>query len=276
MMSQSHHSDPGNKVLGRREPEPHERDRSYRRRRRPRWILIASIAVLCGSLAWGFGYHAARRIELHDIEVSRRRQEPVPEFPTPSRTADNNNSIMRLGLVADLDGTAIAYEAEADGLMIEGDGRFQAGLSVDQMAAILHVETKLIARRDWPLEIDPDAVLFRAQAGTLTELAKERSRKWRKEQALRGEKPYGVYGDWNVTNLAFTLSRLKRPSPNEQIVLAAISKAARGIMPERGEKIRAVGVARGELDRDKVALAGGMLPLEAQPPPPISNLNTEK
>jgi hypothetical protein len=45
-------------------------------------------------------------------------------------------------------------------------------------------------------------------------------------------------------------------------VLDAISKAARAIPPEPGDGIRAVGVSRGELERNTVVLSVGMLPLE--------------
>ena len=64
------------------------------------------------------------------------------------------------------------------------------------------------------------------------------------------------------TNSSFTLNRLRNPSAKEKIVLAAIARAAAGIMPKAGDLMRAVGVGRGELASGRIVLAAGMLPVE--------------
>jgi hypothetical protein len=233
------------------------------RRRSARWGRIAAVSLVAAIAVWAIGREAAQRIERQDIEVSSRRQEPAPGFPASRKVADNNNAIMRKGLVGDLDGTAIAYASEVDGL-VANDGRFQTGLTLEPMARILNVGVATISRPDAPHEIDPAAVLFKVQAGQLTEPARELSRKRRNEQALQGRKRDAVYGDWIVKELSFTLNRLNHPNEEERTVLEAISRSARAMMPQPGDKLRAVSVARGDLESGSVILTTGMLPLEAQ------------
>ncbi len=120
---------------------------------------MAALALVSALLAWGIGKGLSRRIEVDDIKRSSRRQEPLPGFPDPHLVAVYNNEIMRRGLVGDLDGTAIAYMAEADGL-VDKDGGFRTNLTLERMARILKVSGATIAKPDSPREIDPDAVLF--------------------------------------------------------------------------------------------------------------------
>jgi hypothetical protein len=167
---------------------------------------------------------------------------------------------MRMGLVANLDGTAIAYTAEGGRLVV--NGRFRTDLPLEQLARLLGVSVVSLANRQSPFEIDPDAELFSAQSGTLTENGKLVSRKLRERQVLEGKKAFAVYSEWVVTNFSFTLKRLKHPTDAEGIVLAAIVDAASGTMPKPGDKVRAVAVSRGEIGPDRIALAAGMLPLE--------------
>jgi hypothetical protein len=228
-----------------------------------RWGRIAAVALVAAVTAWAIGHVASKRIEDGDIEASSERQEPAPGFPASRKVADNNNAIMKRGLVGDLDGTAIAYAAEVDGL-VANDGRFQTGLTLEPMARILNVGVETISKASAPHEIDPDAVLFKVQSGRLTELGKELSRRRRKEQALQGRKRDAVYDDWIVKKLSFTLNRLKHPNEEEGIVLEAISRSARSMMPQPGDKVRAVSVNRGDLESGSVILTPGMLPLEAQ------------
>lgn len=226
----------------------------------PRWSRIVIVALAAAAAAWAFGRELARRIESQDIMVAARRQPPAPGFPPADPGADHNNALMRMGLVVNLDGTAIAYNGEADGLVC--DGQFRTDLPLADLACVLRIWPESIASRLAPHEIDPDAELFRAQAGTLTEESKERSRNLRRKQARTGKTPDAVVADFVVTNFSFTLNRLKHPTDQERKVLAAIARAATRIMPQAGDLIRAVGVGRGELAPGRMALAAGMLPVE--------------
>jgi hypothetical protein len=93
--------------------------------------------------------------ENHDIQIASRRQPPAPDCPVESRTADNNNMIMRMGLVGDLDGTAVAYTHEADHLVV--GGRFRIDLPLEQMASLLRISPDLLANPQAPAEIDSNA-----------------------------------------------------------------------------------------------------------------------
>jgi hypothetical protein len=235
--------------------------RTARHGHHPRWGRIAVVAVASAGAAWATGRETARRIENQDIETAAQRQPPSPGFPRQAPNVDLNNALMRMGLVANLDGTAIAYIGEADGLVI--DGQFRTDLTLVELAHILRVDLASIASRMAPDEVDPDAELFRAQIGTLTEESKERSRKIRREQARAGKTPDAVFADFENTNLSFTFNRLRNPNAQEKIVLTAIARAAVGIMPKPGDLIRAVGASRSELAPGRIALAAGMLPVEA-------------
>ena len=232
------------------------------RTRKPRWGHLGAIAIVGGAAAWAIGREAARRIENHDIQIASRRQPPATGCPVASRTADNNNMIMRMGLVGDLDGQAIAYTVDADHLV--DNGRFVIDLPLEQMAELFKTSPDLLEDPRSPDAIDPGAALFRAQAGTLTDSAKERSRKMRRRQVLDGKKPDAVVGEWVITDFIFTLDRLRHPNEQEMRVLSAIILAATETMPRPGDKIRAIGVNRSDLELGRVALGNGMLPLEAE------------
>ena len=223
-----------------------------------RWRWIGGSALIVCGIAWGAGGQLVRRIERRDIDQSSRRQEPPPGFPTPLQVAINNNRVMAMGLFADLDGLAIAYMAEADSL-VGPDGRFRDDLAITQIAAILKLDVDTLSK--------PDGVLFRAQSGRLTDTAKHVSRQLRKQQADKREEPQAVYAVWNTKDYAFTIYRLIHPTEDEKTVLDAISKAARAMMPQPGDGVRAVGVGRGEFERGGAVVAAGMLPLEATPRP---------
>jgi len=231
------------------------------RRRYARWGRIAAVALVAASMTWAIGRDVSKRIESYDIEIASRPQPPLPGFPKPSETVKKNNEIMRLGLVGDLDGMPVPYTAEADGLVSKADGRFLTDLSLEQMARILHVDPASISKPD-SHEIDPGAVLFKVQSGTLTPQAKIRSREGRKTQ------PWYVWSEWVICDFSFTLQKLRAPNEQERAVLTAISRAARQIPPEPGDKFRAIGVNRGEFDHGTI-ITPGMLPLESRLPPPV-------
>jgi hypothetical protein len=160
--------------------EPEVDGRTIRRRGYPRWGRIAALALIAAGTAWGIGREASRRIQDHDIAIASRVQPRAQGFPDEAPIAAHNNMIMRMGLVADLDGRAVAYTAEADGLVV--DGNFRTDFSLRELAAILHVRPESIAHPKSPGEINPDAVLFRTQAGVLTENARRTSRAFRSRQ----------------------------------------------------------------------------------------------
>jgi hypothetical protein len=165
-----------------------------------------------------------------------------------------------MGFIADLEGTAIAYTAEADRLVV--DGRFQLDLSLADLAERLGISAESIADPRSRGKVDPDAVLFTAQAGKLADETKTLLREIRKREALAGKPPSPVIGEWVVTKFAFTLNHLKHPSDDEKRILAAISRSAAEIMPQPGDGIRAVPVTGRDLDRGGVSVSAGMLPIE--------------
>jgi hypothetical protein len=230
------------------------------RHRYPRFGRIGAVVLVAAGVVWVIDRGTAGHVENDDIEPSSQRQPPLPGFPKPTRTADNNNRLNQLGVVANLEGTAIAYTAEADHLV--SHGRFRTDLRLDQVAAVLKVGTESIADPRSPDEIDPDAELFRAQAGTLTQKSKGLSRNMRRQQSLEGRTPDAVYAEWVLTDYSFTLNRLQHPTDEEQTVLTAIVRAAEESLPKAGDQIRAVGVNRGELAPGRISLAGGLLPVE--------------
>jgi hypothetical protein len=222
------------------------------------WPRIAAIAALATAGAFVLGHVASLPVE-KDGEVFTASEAPLPGFPPESHNAANNNMIARLGWVPDLDGTVVAYVGEADRL-VEG-GRFRTDISLDQMAAALMIIASSIANSRSPDEIDPDAELFRAHSGALTNESKESARALRRWR-LTGKIPNRFVQEWVIKEFSFTLNRLKHPSDEENSVLSAIVRAASGIMPARGDKVRAEGMSRGAFENGPVKLSIGMLPSE--------------
>jgi hypothetical protein len=89
----------------------------------------------------------------------------------------------------------------------------------------------------------------------------------RKQQADKREEPQAVYAVWNTKDYAFTIYRLIHPTDYEKTVLDATSKAARAMMPQPGDRVRAVGVGRGEFERGGAVVAAEILPFESTPRP---------
>jgi hypothetical protein len=206
-----------------------------------------TIVVLLGGLI--LGIPIAQRIQVAGDRADSQ-ESPLSQFPVPSRTNDNNNRIMAFGLVSDLDGIAVAYTSEADGL-VAPDGSWSHTLSAEQMAKVLRLDA-----------VVSDTILFRAQEGWLTADAKVISRRIRDEREAQGKPRDFVYPEWITRDYAFTRERLMHPTADDERVLDTISRAARAVPPEPGDGIRAVGVSRGELERGAVVLSAGMLPLE--------------
>jgi hypothetical protein len=230
----------------------------------PRFVStlgFAGSAVLAVALLWLIGRAAVPRALPDDDEFASTREDPLPGFPRASPAAEINNAIARSGLVVNLDGTAVAYTAEADGL-VGDDGQFRTGLSLAEAARILHRDPRTICRKDAPDELDPDAVLFRAQAGTILEESKKLARKLRFKQLQQGLPPDAAAGRWHTRDFAFTLNRIAHPDEEEETILAAISRSRRGVIPRPGDTIRAVAVDRGDLERGTAVVTPGMLPPE--------------
>jgi hypothetical protein len=234
-----------------------------------RWCYrIATFgAMACGGV-WVIGLAASNRMEKWDLETVASSEDPAPGLRHPRAVI--NNMISSKGWVPNLDGTAVAYAAEADGL-ISDDGRFRTDLGPREVAGILHLDVDAIIRAGSPHEIDSNAVLFRAQAGTLTESTRAACRKRRLEQVAQGLNPDAAFRDWNVRAFAFTIDRLQRPNVEEKVVLSAIARSKLLVVPRPGDSIRAVAVDRGELEFGKVALWPGMLPPEI----PLGSSNTQ-
>jgi hypothetical protein len=216
-----------------------------------------AIAALATAWVWAIGHGASRSSETDRSDIFAGREAPLPGRPPESRTVANNNMIARLGWVPNLDGTAIAYALQADRL-VEG-GRFRTDLSLNQTARALKISPSSIANPRFPDEIDPDAELFRARSGVLTEKSKESIRRFER-QLLAGMVPDPVVHEWVITDFSFTLNRLKQPNDDEKSVISAIVHAASEIMPDPDDKSRAVGVAREALGDGRVGLTPGMLP----------------
>jgi hypothetical protein len=241
-------------------PPEHEahNTKAIPRRRHLRWGRIAAGSFVAVLAVWGTSRWTANRIESNDID---RRQPALPDFPKPSRIAVIHNSDARLARVASLGGTAVLHTAEAPKLVSEG--RFLTNLPLTELALRLKVSPESIADPRSPAEVNPAAELFRAQVVTLTENAKERSRQMRKRQLQQGKAPDGVYAEWNVRIFSFTIKSLQNPTAEEAEVLSAII-AAKETLPQPGDKIRAVGVARGEIAPGRIATAAGYLPIQTK------------
>ena len=87
----------------------------------------------------------------------------------------NKNKDVQLRLPPDLDGTAVVYPIEVDRL-VGPDGSFCTDLSLSDLAGLLNVDPQTIARKGSNNEVDPDAVLFTAVMGRLSEQAKALAR----------------------------------------------------------------------------------------------------
>ncbi len=223
--------------------------------RSARWACIFTFAGICALSAWTAGKDLSSLIEAKNLDIAARRQEPLPNFPRPPITEVVDFAAR---YARDIDGIAVPYTAEADRLVLP-DGEFKTDLTIEEAATILRMDPSEIAKTDGSL--DPDATLFLANSGILTPEAKRWSRAMRAAQATKGEKPWQIYFEFTVTEYRFMLNKLKNPSQQERVILAAISRAARLILPKPGEGILAVGVNRGEFEHRSV-ITGGMLPLE--------------
>jgi hypothetical protein len=235
----------------------------HRRRRSGRWVTITVVAVIAAGTVWAIVRWTAQRIEESDIVAASLRQPALPGFPVESPAVYQNNVNAKFGRVPNLDGKAIPYAKQANGLVVGGEVRSDRPLA--ELAAILEVTHDSIADPRSHGQVDSDAPLFVAQTAILTEKAKEISRTMRIRQLREGKAPDAVFPEWIVMRFTFTRNRLKHPNDEEKIVLAAIVRAATpGFMPQPGDETRAVPLNRGELGPDRTAAAAGYLPSQTR------------
>jgi hypothetical protein len=174
-----------------------------------------------------------------------------------------NNETANLQLRPALHGTAVIYREEVSALVAK-DGHFQTDLPASRMALLLCRNPREITKRDSSSEIDPDAVLFTAVAGRLTEQGKELSRQLRDYQAREGVPQSGAGFGWVKTMHPFTLRSLISPTPEQKEILEAISRAARILPRQPGAKINAIGlpITDSDMTSAEVEFSAGFLPLE--------------
>jgi hypothetical protein len=240
---------------------------AIRRWRRPRWGSLAAVALVAAVITWIIGREASRRIEHDDIERASRRQPPLEGHPRPSKAAEINNLVAARGLAADLEGTAVIYP-EGVCSLVATDGTFKIDLSAQGMAELLDLAPHGIAKIGSASEIDPQAVLFTAVSGRLTERAKVLARRGREEQARLGRPASAVGNEWVKTVHPFSLNSLKSPTPPQKQILDAISRSARVVPRQPGEKFNAIGLpcTWEEVTSGEVTFFPGYLPLESPRP----------
>ena len=181
---------------------------------------------------------------------------PLWDFPT-SKIAEIHNQPPRTG--PDLDGIAVVFAEEAESLIL-AEGRFRTDLTAEQFSKTLNIELHAILLPDG--KINPDAVLFRAQAATLTPTGKALSLEMRKRQS--DPIPWAVYAEWNRQDFAFSLNKLRDPSDEERMILMAISRVPPFGRPRAGDGIKATGINRGQFEIQP-NITAGMLPYAALP-----------
>jgi hypothetical protein len=169
------------------------------------------------------------------------------------------------GWPVELEGLAIVYPDEVNPL-VRDDRSFRTDLTLAEMAKILNLPPESIAMRGEVTRVDPDAVLFRVALGRLSEDSKADCREVRAIAAReRWEISPEVY-EWVASEQNFTLRALMKPNPEQQTILDAIGRAARGETSPPGVKIRAVACWRAHQPGDfSFLFTGGCLPRE-QPP----------
>jgi len=229
-----------NNRLGRRASEPSDpRARSYR------WGRLRFYALILGCIAAGFGTWNS----CNDGPVDEAVKPAVDGKPRPSQTVINNESIAAMGLIPDLDGMAVAYPEEVNELVAR-DGSFRTELALERMAEMLDIQVP-----------QPDGILFTVVTGTLSEESRHMTRYFRDREKRAGRSPNVFVGEFITEEIPFSIHMLKAPSAELKTVLDAISRSAREMMPEVGERIRAHPVQRAVIDSGRVKFEAGMLPL---------------
>jgi hypothetical protein len=178
---------------------------------------------------------------------------PLPQLPK-NKIAEIYNEPPGTGL--DLGGIAVVFEESAR-ILILGENQFRTEMSAEEFSRSLKIELKTILLADG--KINPDAVLFRAQAATLTANAKTK-----RLETQNGSLPSFRDAEWDRRDFAFTLNKLRNPTDEERVILMAISRVPPFGKPKAGEGIKATGVNSVEYQFGPI-ITGGMLPFAAQP-----------
>jgi hypothetical protein len=191
---------------------------------------------------------------------------PSAGIPEASPIAVSNNKAALLRLPVNLEGIAVIYPEQVVAL-VDADGEFRTELSLGELARVLLLDPRTIARQGSNNEIDPEAALFTAVTGRLSERARARSRRLREAES-EGIRLGAVSEDeWVTVDVPFSLNRLRYPNPEQKIILEAISRSARCLVREPGAKVNAVPLPF--LDSNHPfrgsQFAAGYLPLEPLP-----------
>jgi hypothetical protein len=232
------------------------------------WNCVRFLLVCAVGFFWWAGGELVHQLVKNSTEDEAARSSPPDNYPQPSLFVVNNNKDAQLRLPPDLDGTAVVYPIEVDRL-VGPDGSFCTDLSLSELAGLLNVDPQTIAKKGSVNEIDPEAVLFTAVTGRLSEPAKAQARRKREIQIQDGLPPSAVVEDWVQTKLYFNLKALKQPSADQKLVLDSIRRSALGLPRQPGAKTNAapmITLADGDQPRD-FNFTGGSLPLAPIPHP---------
>jgi hypothetical protein len=185
-------------------------------------------------------------------------------MPEPDQEEVNNYETAKLKLPPALDGTAVIYPMEVRRL-VAPDGRFRTELSTVNLATLLNLDARAIAKKGSITETGPDAVLFAAVIGRLSEQGKARLRWERGQEGIENQPSFTADDEWVRTMYLFTLKSLKSPTYEQKQVLDAISRSARKLPRQPGATLDANGVwiTREELMSGAVRFTTGLLPLES-------------
>jgi hypothetical protein len=147
--------------------------------------------------------------------------------------------------------------------LVAPDGSFRTHLSLEQMAGALRIDPRVIAKKDSPNGINSGAVLFKVVIGTLSDRSKAFLREERTTKSRVNRPPDLLVDEFDTEEISFTLDALKLLDDDRKIILAAISRSAREIRPQPGERARAIATSREEIESGPDDFLPGYLPLEA-------------
>ncbi len=224
------------------------------------WVLAAGAALL-----WLSGSGSWRSNPGLQNEGTLAYVPPHAGAPKLSRAAVNNNDAAELKLAPDLEGVAVIYPEQVDGL-ISADGSFRTDLAPEKMAAVLRINHAAL-RKERSAELDPDATLFTAIIGRLSARAKALSRRVRESEARAGRPMSAAGYEWETTLIGFSLNSLKHPNPEEKRILNAIIRCKRRLPRRGGAGINAIGLPleQADLVKPDLLFGAGFLPLEERP-----------
>ena len=158
------------------------------------WNSVRFLLVCAVGFFWWVGGGLVHELVRIQSKMRPRSFLAAGQLPEAKLFVVNKNKDAQLRLPPDLDGTAVVYPIEVDRL-VGPDGSFCTDLSLSDLAGLLNVDPQTIARKGSNDEVDPDAVLFTAVTGRLSEQAKALARRER-IQIQDGLPPSAVVEDW--------------------------------------------------------------------------------